>query len=320
MPASTKAPPILFESLNLQGYDRRHPIRVFVIEQSGTDSVRELGTARLSLYERVYNHQLTRNAQGAFEELIHRSARSPDVKDFADFLFLWSLPEDVVLNRLAAARDPTLAAAAADLASRRLPKRAACFGREYLVTPKSPVEAVRNTLQDSHELRLQDFSGKLLSHLDGPEGVELLTAVRNECRRVRDILLQHPPASRIVPNEQEPSVCRFLPYPRAHDSIPPAALVIRNDKIERFGERHSSYMYAGEAPSQIGYLVVPDPWREIALFAFQRIFYRGYHEDYEIDLEQAAQSDIRNRVTLSAIFRPAIEFEVGREKLQNQIG
>jgi len=150
--------------LELTGYHDRYPLRIFVIEQSGTDAVQELGNARLSLYERVYNHQLTRNAQATFSDAIVAASKSTDtsVRHLADFLTLWQLPEDVVLSRLRLSGDTQVRSPASALLTRSFPKRAGCFGREYLFAPEAPVEVVRDALQDAHELRLQVFSESYL--------------------------------------------------------------------------------------------------------------------------------------------------------------
>lgn len=314
------------EHLNLKGYNEDDPIRLFVIEQSGTDAVRELGSARLSLYERVYNHQLTRGAQAAFNEMILRAAdsRDPDISAYADYLTLWQTPEDTVLYALAQCNEPKISSIARSLLTRRLPKRAACFGRDYLNAPEAPVEAVNIALQDAHELRLQVVSDTFLSRLDGALGEKIAADIQNEARRIRSLLARDPPLGVELPNEPAPQICRFLAYPRAHDANPPAALIIRGNRIERFGDRHSSYLYAGETSSQIGYLLVPDQWREIALIAFQTVLYKCYTEKYQVEIKSEAseaESDIRrSALQLDAIFHPSIITQSVARKCKVRIG
>jgi deoxynucleoside triphosphate triphosphohydrolase SAMHD1 len=303
------------ENLELNGYNNHEPIRLFVIEQSGTDAVRELGSARLSLYERVYNHQLTRGAQAAFNDMILSATRSrdPGVNKFGDYLTLWQTPEDVVLSALARCAEHKVSVIARSLLIRHLPKRAACFGREYLHAPESAVEIVNNALQDSHELRIQELSGKLLSQLEGQIGQFLIRKVQQEASKIRDLLSRDPPVGVFLPSDELPNICRFLAYPQPHDSTPPPALVIRGDRVERFGDRYFSYLYAGETSSQIGYLLVSDEWREIALLAFQNVLYRNYAEQYQVEIElsasEAEASIRRPSLKLEALFRPILELD-----------
>ena len=202
------------QDLQLRGFDQHEPVRLFVIEQSGTDAVRELGSARLSLYERVYNHQLTRGAQAAFDELILRASESDDasISKFANYLTLWQSPEDVALYSLAQVNDSKVNGTARSLLIRDLPKRAACFGREYLLAPESAAERVNVALQDAHELRLQTLSGGHLSKLDGEIGKQLLSEIKSECANIKKMLARDPPADFRLPPDDEPPVCRLLAY------------------------------------------------------------------------------------------------------------
>lgn len=314
------------EHLELRGYNEDDPIRLFVIEQSGTDAVRELGSARLSLYERVYNHQLTRGAQAAFNDMILRAAesRDPVISAYADYLTLWQTPEDVVLYSLGRSSEPKISTIARSILTRRLPKRAACFGRDYLNAPEAPVEVVNNALQDAHELQLQDVSDKFLSRLDGALGEKVTAYVRKEAARIRELLARDPPAGIILPDDQTAAVCRFLAYPRAHDATPPPALVIRGDRIERFGDRHSSYLYAGETSSRIGYLLVSDQWREIALIAFQTVLYKIYSKEHVVEIEtgmsEAGTEIRRSALQLDAIFHPSLMTQAAARKCKVRVG
>ncbi len=318
--------PSSLEHLKLAGFNEGHPLRLFVIEQSGTDAVRELGTARLSLYERVYNHQLTRGAQAAFGDMILRAAKSTDfaIAQYADFLTLWQQPEDVVLSSLKRCGDPAINRTAQSLLARQLPKRAACFAREYLNAPEAPVDVVSNALQDAHELRLQEFADAILARLDGPRGAALLASIQQEATIIHEKLTNDRPPGISLPKDRAPPLMRFLPYPRAHDSTPPPALVIRGDRVERFGDRYFSYLYAGETSSQIGYLLVPDEWREIALLACQNVVYRNYGEDFRVIIEgdfTAEEAKLRNAsIEIEAQFRPCLNAERIARRCKLRIG
>jgi HD superfamily phosphohydrolase len=316
----------LVQHLELKGYSQHAPVKLFVIEQSGTDAVRELGAARLSLYERVYNHQLTRGAQAAFGEMIQSAAGSsdPHINKYSDYLTLWQTPEDVVLFSLGSCAEPKVSSIARSLLTRRLPKRAGCFGREFLHAPEAAVDVVSNALQDAYELRLQEFSRKVLMRLDGPVGELLLESIVQECARVRSLVDRDRPIGVRLPQNQRPSVYRLLSYPQMHDSAPPPALVIRGNRIERFGDRYFSYLYAGETSSQIGYLLVSDEWREIALLALQNVLFRSYAEVYEVVIE-TDRTDVNVSIKapplkLEALFRPSLITESVARQCKVRIG
>jgi hypothetical protein len=252
------------------------------------------------------------------------ASRDPAISKYTDYLTLWQNPEDVVLYSLAHCVEPRVSIVAHSLMTRRLPKRAACFGREYLHAPEAPAEVINNALQDSHELRLQELSDKFLSQLDGRIGAVLTVAIQREAVKIRDILTRDPPAGMLLPQDAALTVCRFLAYPRAHDSSPPPALVIRGDKIERFGDRFFSYLYAGETSSQIGYLLTSDEWREIALIAFQNVLYRSYTEHYVVQIDESLtdpETAIRRpALQFDAIFRPSLEIEAAARTSKVRVG
>lgn len=77
------------------------PVRVFVIDQSGSDALREMGQARVSLYQRVYHHHLTRNAETHFREIIKNSLmRKNNGKFCKNLLNFFFMTESEILRRL----------------------------------------------------------------------------------------------------------------------------------------------------------------------------------------------------------------------------
>ena len=304
--------------LELKGYNPGLPIKLFVIEQSGTDAVRELGSARLSLYERVYNHQLTRGAQAAFDEMILQASSSsdPQVRRMSDFLTLWHLPEDVVLSTLRFCSDPKCKVVARSLLNWQLPKRGGCFGREFLRAPEASIDLI-STLQDAYEERLQDFSDKVLLRLADAVGEELKRQLLEECRRIKQVIAPLQLAGVDIPGDESPQFCRLLAYPQMRDLAPPPALITRAGIVERFGDGYFSYLYAGETSSQIGYVLVSDEWREITIFALQTLLYKRYGKRYEVHVpaEEPGGSNVRlSSLTLEAIFRPILNLDsVGRQ-------
>jgi hypothetical protein len=105
--------------------------------------------------------------------------------------------------------------------------------------------------------------------------------------------------------------------------LSPIVLLFRHIP-ERIGDRHSSYLYAGETSSRIGYLLVSDQWREIALIAFQTELFKSYSKEYQVEFETGvpeAETGIRrSALQLDAIFHPSLMRQAVGRKCKVRVG
>ncbi len=203
---------------------------MFIIDQSGTDTVQELGTARLSLYSRVYHHQLTRNAEAHLHAAL-AAALTSDAEDTApikDFLDFWTYSDSGLLELLSGSKDVDIKRLGEDLAKRKLLKRSAVIGNDLILTWLSSsflgaetglIEALRSLRNSAIEI----LSSELQTPAQRSGLVALVTGV---CKEIKEILHRAGVPASDLPIEAEPPELRFLAPPRAKDAVLPQALVL----------------------------------------------------------------------------------------------
>ena len=110
---------------------KKGPLRIFVIDQSGLDTIRELGSSRQSLYSRVYYHHFTRNVEQHFHDILNEINNlegeeiKPCIEPMRDYLTLWALSDDSIMHLLRNKDLPDrLRKLSNDLCNRTLKKRA----------------------------------------------------------------------------------------------------------------------------------------------------------------------------------------------------
>jgi HD superfamily phosphohydrolase len=129
----------------------------FIVNSSGIDTYDELANAKAVLYQRVYLHQLTRNAEQVLSEAVHGAIRDapatagPDPRD----IFTWfGYGDDELLARLS--RERGSRQIAARLVTRDLPKRAFVIYRDAC----EPFVSLRDVF-DAGEWDVHDARGAL---------------------------------------------------------------------------------------------------------------------------------------------------------------
>lgn len=104
----------------------------FIVNSSGIDTYDEIANAKSVLYQRVYLHQLTRNAEQVLAEALDAAMRSPPpsgaLGDPHDVLSWFELGDDGALARLS--REQASRPVAMRLLTRDLPKRAFTIFRD----------------------------------------------------------------------------------------------------------------------------------------------------------------------------------------------
>lgn len=103
----------------------------FIVNSSGIDTYDELASAKSVLYQRVYLHQLTRNAEQVLAAALHAAMDAPAASGSTpaqDVLSWFEYGDDELLARLS--REPASKRMASRLMSRNLPKRAFALYRD----------------------------------------------------------------------------------------------------------------------------------------------------------------------------------------------
>ncbi len=252
------------------------PFKVFLLDQTGTDAALEMGFARLSLYSRVYYHQLTLNAEAQLFALLDiASSRSADSTNWSNFLNVWSHSDQSLLYTLSHDTDVQVVRAARNILERRLLKRAACFSID-LILPSAlgnalPSPALQESLGSLHE-QAHDNLVKLLK--DSSLRPTLEAQVKNYCRSFKDQLLKCGEPADNLPSDDEPEFVRFiLPRDSKRALLPQALVITASREVSQQRQRDASYLDSGRIANQKSYLLVPGDWRELALLALQRSIY-----------------------------------------------
>jgi len=156
----------------------------FIVNSSGIDTYDELANAKSVLYQRVYLHQLTRNAEQVLAEALRgaiggaTSAGSPDPKDVLSW---FPFGDHELLAKLS--REPASRRAAMRLVTRHLPKRAFALFRDAC----EPFVALHDVFDP------REWAGR-----DGPSALSELDVVyhRRTCWRLFDQLVPLDPDER----------------------------------------------------------------------------------------------------------------------------
>jgi deoxynucleoside triphosphate triphosphohydrolase SAMHD1 len=268
----------------LQSLATEGPTTIFVIDQSGSDTVHEMGAARVSLYSRVYHHQLTRNAEWHYCALLEDIVASDvaEKESFTDFLRLWTFPEDAVLYRLTQPPfDKVTNDGARQLLNRSLLSRASSYGEEDF--QKSSVIAGFLGLEKVSNPGESETIRSLDRRTAAPITSKQLNAeLISECATIRKILLAAKVPKDELPKEDEPKTLRLIPRPNLDEAKLPLASVMTADRtVINSPYRLSSYFEADDVASRRGYLLVSNPWREIANLALQRLVFNDLKESKE---------------------------------------
>ncbi len=323
------------------GLKKNNKVKIFVIDQSGTDTVREMAASRQSLFSRVYYHQLTRNVERHFSDIFDRiataavdgvddgNATEPDATHtnecakFMDYLHIWTMAEDTLIYRLQGAGMPAdVRQATSKLTARDLLKRAASFSLEELrsTLPEWLYDSpFKDAILRQTKETLKNMKAEIENFSDHRAFCDLIV---EECRDIRQRLEAAAPLDFTGPGGDVPSDVRFVPFPDEEKiKLQSTNILTASGEIVRSGQRLASYFEAGDIPLSRGYLLVPEGWREIALIAFQKVLFEKFKRAYkcsyhiegnltrELSTEQSSQNDISEteNIELRGIHRPILD-------------
>jgi len=288
-----KAAPATGDALGLGNIDQKKPIKLFLIDPSGSDAVRELGTSRLSLYDRVYYHQYTRKAEHELLKVFKSFASStdPKIKRFNCLLSTWAASEDYLLDTLCLSTDAAIQNGSRRIKSRNMPKRVAMLSREFIVDPVVPCKEFEKTCEKQVD--------EIIEQLFRPSSSESLFSDSNEADAQASVFFsdasKHLKGIGGVDSDgflpTKPPI-GFIPPPKQVDADPKPALVLMNDTVVRFGEDESSRLFAGAVRLNKGIVTAPDGARETALLALEKsLFLNCLDVDFVFSNQTANPSD-----------------------------
>lgn len=279
-----QAPPKVANSLGLELVDQRNKVKIFLIDPSGSDAVRELGTSRLSLYDRVYYHQYTRKAEQELLKVFKACAVSDaqEVAPFRCLLSTWSVSEDFLLDSLCISSDWRVANGSRRIKSRIMPKRIAMLSREFLVDPLFPCTEFSKQFEketdECFERLFHAVDKNSLFAEDGETSKLASTFFREASKHLSEV--GGVSTEEFLPTE--PPI-GFIAPPKQVDADPKPALILMNDSVVRFGEDESSRLFAGAVRLNKGIVTAPDGARETALLALEKsLFLNQIETEFEV--------------------------------------
>lgn len=282
---------------------------IFIVNSSGVDTIEELAQAKTSLYQRVYLHQTTRNAERLFSKALEAIAleRSDAPSEITDAIALLTRDDVGLLKELARSPRAAVCAIATRLRNRTLPKRACVLGRQ-LLEPFVPLEEMlplRNRQQlfrsvlgaTIERLRHDNFRGRDIGILEGD--------IAKEASDLRRLLFS---AKReVLPTSDSPEVVSVLPI-RDLAAPPKGCIVLENGHLIHSSSRLISEEQhdAAEIYKSVGYVMTDQEWREVVCLASRVVIERNFRSNrYPTDIELEAAKPL----TVTCLGAPIVDMQ-----------
>lgn len=295
--------PHLLQSL-LPGDSSEKEEVIFVVNASGVDTIEELAHARASLYQRVYLHQTTRNAERTLarclEALPDRDTnRSPE--PLRDALHLLSLDDSGLLKALTVHKNKTVQTLGTRLRNRDLPKRACVLSRTT-VDMQMPLRDVFDGIpQDVVSELIKQTLGAAVQLLGNSklraEGLHKLeNDIKVEARNLAELIRSK--RRDLVPEEGEPSLVTVLPMTELK-GLSKDCIVLENNELIHSSQRSISdeQSEAADIYKSLGYVLTDSEWRVIVCLAARKVIAR----DTETPIRETSLRLIEHSDTLEHI-------------------
>lgn len=305
------------------GPNRPHgrPFTLFCINSSGIDTLEEVALARTMLYQRVYTHRVTRNAERIVAKALFSvldSLKADDASPMIDALEVWKSSDEEFLLNLEGPTHPKECRDMVDLIRKRyLPVRACAYG-PALIAPLFPLKSVldatlaargvQSSLKVIHggyaeRLKGENLRGRLLQNLEA----DVLT----ESVRLRDFLVENS-----VPDQPtgSPDLVTILPLPDLGKKQYTGAV------LEPHGEIASAKDYtriqqitdAEELGKMVGYVHTSEAWAPLVALAFRNIVYANQFGQADLGVQDGELSfadDVNPSVSCKYITRFRMDIE-----------
>ena len=268
------------------GYTRNDRF-VFALNASGWDTFDEIIRSRSTLYQRVYLHAVTRTAEALLARALQVNAELPQdgpayQPSLSDALSLWAKSDIELIDNIVRSKADEVSALGTSLRDRILPKKA-CVLSMNVLRMHTPLECIRP------------------DEFEGPQKTKARTAVRKAIgnQLTRRYTRKSTEAVDTLSFENEVreecfEIARRLEIDRSglhpKTQLDYVVLIAISSLDERKSEapvfQHGELLSAdaftnvrgttdaGDHFRQIGYVLAPPDWREIALIATRTVLYR----------------------------------------------
>lgn len=288
--------------------DFERPALTLVLNSSGVDTIEEVAFSRATLYERVYRHSVTRNAERMLAVAIADSAdAAQDPSFWLEALNIFTADDETFLQRLLDSASPLGKDLVQKIKFRQLPKRAFAFSPEFYspIVPYveifSDVEAHNAASHYHHDVTSKDPFHDIVAKLkesstnfksnSGHLAIEKL--ISNRAMEMVSILKKSGSSAL----EGQPSVF-FIPLPDHSASPSSCAFLTHEGELESSAQysRAAQIVSAKEIGRSIGFVTCDPEWAEIVFLASQEILYDYFdgpvgHFDIDLTFGSLEQAD-----------------------------
>ncbi len=254
---------------------------IFVVNSSGVDTIDELAHSRAALYQRVYLHQTTRNAERllslSLESLPDSMTSEPE--PLRNALDLLALGDAELLRKLNEHNNDKVSVAGQRIRTRQLPTRACVFGRSLvsslmplpeIIPGVSPSEISKQTLgMVVGRLRSDVLQGESIRQLEA----DILKEAENLASSIR---ATHPS---LVPITTRPNIVTVLAM-KELANLTKEAIVLENHELTYSSNRSISdeQNEAADLYKALGYVLTDRDWRETVCLASRLVIAKNYAE------------------------------------------
>jgi HD superfamily phosphohydrolase len=271
--------------------DLAKPALTLVLNSSGVDTIEEVAFARATLYERVYRHPVTRNAERILSVAICNAVKEGHVEEgWQEALRAFTSTDDTLVQRLLESKSTVAGDLTAMLRLRQLPKRAFAFSPDFYapivpyvgifsnlsafeaastyyheVTSKDPFHEIVQSLKEHSDVFRSNERHLLLEQ-------KIISEATRLADKLKELSLNSPTGS--------PHVF-FVPLPD-HSSMPTScAIVTHEGELESSGDysRAAQLVSAKEIGRSVGFVTCDPKWAEIVFLASQSVLYDYFGEE-----------------------------------------
>jgi len=294
--------------------DLERPAVTLVLNSSGVDTIEEVAFARATLFERVYRHPVTRNAERILSVAVgEAAAKGAPAEKWRESLASFTETDDTFLHRLESSSSAIAQQLTTSLRRRSLPKRAFAFSPDFYapivpyagifsnlssseaastyyhdVTSKDPFHPIVSSLKEKSEIFASNANRMALEGRIAKESVSILKAL-------------HKAASKTAKAALPMGVPRvfFVPLPD-HSATPMSCAMVTHDgDLESSGDysRAAQLVSAKEIGRSVGFVTCEPKWAEIVFLASQKVLYDYFDTDDEageMDLKLPFENTGRN--------------------------
>jgi len=268
---------------------------IFVVNASGVDTMEELAAARASLYQRVYLHQTTRNAERLLARCLEELPATQE--PLRDAVLMLGQDDSSMLRALAAHGNERVTIVAQRLRNRELPKRACAFGRtmidlrmpiDQLLRISSKDEIAKQVIGAAIErLRQDPLRGKQLSALEERISQEALEVAKTVRSRVAGL----------APDEGVAPFVTVLPMTELK-GLRKDCIVLENNELVHSSRRiiTDELMDATDIYKSLGYVLTEPIWKYCVFIAARKIIAKATatpSKPIEVQLPGDAKSSVK---------------------------